>query len=94
MEDPLSDPDDADDSEIGEPLSDEEFREIHRFLQQLALAAYPNPQRIGCPGSATLQAVAWTPWPADHPAYSHIKHCSPCLREMLDFQAIKHAAKN
>lgn len=68
------------------PLSDEEFRELHRILQQAALAAYPNPDRKGCPDKEVLKAIARTPWPANHPGYDHVKHCSPCLREMLDLQ--------
>ena len=68
------------------PLSDDEFRKLHDILQQLALAAYPNPERKECPGTAILREVAGSSFPAKHPAYEHVKHCSPCLREMLDLQ--------
>ena len=68
------------------PLSDDEFKELHRILQQAALAAYPNPERKGCPGSEVLNEIAHTSWPAKHPGYDHVKHCSPCLREMLDMR--------
>jgi hypothetical protein len=68
------------------PLSDEEFKKFHQVLRQLALAAYPNPERKGCPGTDVLRDVASLAWPADHPGYDHIKHCSPCLREMFDLQ--------
>ena len=68
------------------PLSDEEFKKFHHLLRQLALAAYPNPERKGCPGTDELREVARLAWPADHPGYDHIKHCSPCLREMFDLQ--------
>jgi len=72
---------------VGEaPLSDDEFKRIHRTMQELALAAYPNPERRGCPGTEVLREIANTSWPADHPGYDHVKHCSPCLREMLDLQ--------
>lgn len=70
----------------GAPLSEDEFKRIHETLQELALAAYPNPERKGCPGKEVLRDIANTSWPADHPGYDHVKHCSPCLREMLDFQ--------
>ncbi len=79
---------------MGEPpLSDDEFKRIHRTLQELALAAYPNPERKGCPGTEILRQIANTSWPADHPGYDHVKHCSPCLREMLDLQEEIFAAK-
>ena len=68
------------------PLSDDEFKKLHRTLQQLALAAYPNPERKGCPGPEVLREIARTSWPAKHPGYDHVKRCSPCLREMLDMQ--------
>ena len=68
-----------------EPLSDNELRELHRITQEAALKAYPNPDRTGCPGSDTLREVAASSWPADHEAYNHIKECSPCLGEMLEF---------
>ena len=77
----------------GAPLSDDEFRRIHRTLQELALAAYPNPERKGCPGREVLRDIANTPWPADHPGYDHVKTCSPCLREMLDLQEQIFVAK-
>jgi len=74
-------------AEVGEaPLSDDEFKRIHRTLQELALAAYPNPERKGCPGREVLRQIANTQWPADHHGYDHVKHCSPCLREVLDLQ--------
>jgi hypothetical protein len=68
------------------PLSDDEFKELHGILQQAALAAYPNPERKGCPGAEVLMEIAHTAWPANHPGYDHVKHCSPCLREMLDMR--------
>jgi hypothetical protein len=74
-------------------LSDDEFKRIHRTLQELALAAYPNPERKGCPGTEVLRHIANTSWPADHPGYDHVKHCSPCLREMLDLQEEIFVAK-
>lgn len=81
-------------AEVDEPpLSDDEFKRIHRTLQELALAAYPNPERKGCPGTEILRQIANTSWPADHPGYDHVKHCSPCLREMLELQQEIFVAK-
>ena len=69
-----------------ENFSDEDFRELHRIAQTAALAAYPNPNRAGCPGTQTLREVANSRLPSDHPAYKHVATCSPCLREMLDMR--------
>ena len=66
-----------------EPLSDEELRLLHQIAQSGALQASPNPAREGCPPLAVLAEMARAPWPADHPFYAHVKHCSPCLQAML-----------
>lgn len=69
-----------------EELSDQELREIHRLIQQAALTAHPNPERVGCPGAATLAEMAARRRPWDHPAHEHVSQCSPCLKEMLNFR--------
>ncbi len=78
---------------MGESFSDDDLRDLRRLLQQMALAAYPNPQREGCPGSVVLDEVASTPMPFQHPAYEHVKRCSPCLQEMLDLRGAKVRAR-
>jgi hypothetical protein len=77
----------------GEPLSDEELQEIHRFFQDAALREYPNPERIGCPGREVLAEIAGCTPPSLHPAYEHVSECSPCLAEMLDFRRQRLAEK-
>jgi hypothetical protein len=80
-------PDELPPDDEEKPLSDEELREIHRFFQDLALKAYPNPERIGCPGREILAEIARCEPPSVHPAYEeHVSRCSPCLAEMLDIQ--------
>lgn len=71
---------------MGEHLSDDEFHELLRLVQEAALQGYPNPERRNCPGSRILEEVAAAPVPFEHPAYEHIKRCSPCLKEMLDLR--------
>jgi hypothetical protein len=66
-----------------EELSDQELRAIHRLVQQAALTAHPNPERVGCPGTATLVEMAARRRPWEHPAHEHVSQCSPCLKEML-----------
>lgn len=68
-------------------FSEEDFRELHRIAQTAALAAYPNPDRIGCPGTRVLREVANSRLASDHPAYKHVATCSPCLKEMLAFRS-------
>lgn len=71
---------------MDESFSDQELRELHRLIQQAALTGYPNPDRAGCPGQKILEEVAGALIASAHPAYQHIKHCSPCLKEMLDLR--------
>jgi hypothetical protein len=78
---------------MGESFSDDDLRDLRRLLQQVALAAYPNPKREGCPGSAVLDEMASAPLPFEHPAYEHVKQCSPCLKEMLDLRSAKLRAR-
>jgi len=62
---------------------------MHALFQAAALHAFPNPERIGCPGRTILEEIAGLPWPSQHPAYEHVKTCSPCLREMLELRAAR-----
>ena len=55
-------------------------------LEQAFLRAYPNPERIGCPGKAVLLALARKQLPIEHPAYLHLGECSPCFGEFKQLQ--------
>src|SRR5262245_14362952 len=48
--------------------------------------ANPNPDRIGCPSSDVLRALATRQRPIGDPAYEHLTRCSPCYREFRQFQ--------
>ena len=72
--------------EFPEEFTNEDLRDLHRLVQQAALHSYPNPERTGCPGLRVLEEVANTRAPFQHPAYNHIKTCSPCLTEMLELR--------
>ena len=53
----------------------------------MALRAYPNPDRIGCPGHAALEEVASLPLSSRHSLFqTHINRCSECLRELLEIR--------
>jgi hypothetical protein len=55
-------------------------------FEEAFLHGYPNPDRIGCPGSDVLRALARRELPIDHPARLHLGECSPCFREFKQFQ--------
>jgi hypothetical protein len=72
---------------VAEELSDAEFKTFHRLVQDMALRAYPNPDRIGCLGQAALEEVASVPLSSRHELFqSHINRCSECLRELLEIR--------
>ncbi len=65
-------------------ISDNDFKEFVRTVQDLALRAYPNPGRADCPGSQVIHEVALLSRPAAHPVFqSHIVRCSPCIQDVL-----------
>jgi hypothetical protein len=71
---------------MADTFSDDGLQQFHRIIQDAALAAYPNPERVGCPGTPILKEIANAPRPFEHVFYEHVAKCSPCLREMLDFR--------
>lgn len=72
---------------MAEELSDADFKKFHRLVQDMALRAYPNPDRIGCLGQAALEEVASLPLSSRHELFqSHINRCSECLRELLEIR--------
>ena len=48
--------------------------------------ANPNPDRIGCPPSEVLRALAARQRPIGDPAFEHLAQCSPCYRDFRHFQ--------
>ena len=55
-------------------------------LAQVFLHAFPNPERVGCPGGSILRALARKQLPTDHPAFTHVGECSPCFQELRVYQ--------
>ena len=73
--------------EVADELSEADFKAFHRLVQDMALSAYPNPDRIGCPGHAALEEVASLPLSSRHElSQTHINRCSECLRELLEIR--------
>jgi hypothetical protein len=68
---------------------EEKFNRLRDILQNLWLKAYPNPDRIGCPGGRAVENLAKRASDLRddieaEPDYEHVTHCSPCDREFLD----------
>jgi hypothetical protein len=68
--------------------SREEERRMLAMFEQAALNDYPNPDRVGCPGSAFLQRLARhrRSIPITHPDLTHVARCSPCFQEFSEFR--------
>ena len=65
-------------------ISDNDLKEFVKTVQDLALRAYPNPDRADCPNSQIIHEVAGQSRPSAHPVFqSHIVHCSPCIGDVL-----------
>lgn len=60
-------------------------------IEELLLRAYPNPERKGCPGSETIQALANKDLPHSHPAWEHVWKCSPCFAEFRELRDARRA---
>jgi hypothetical protein len=72
---------------MADKLSEADFKNFHRLVQDMALRAYPNPDRIGCLGQADLEDVASLPLSSRHELFqAHINRCSECLREVLEIR--------
>src|SRR5215472_7362515 len=76
-------------SDIVAGVSEEKFL---RAAREYVKWAYPNPDRVGCPGRARLQTLAHRKCSiADHMGeIDHIVTCSPCF---VEYHAIRRAWK-
>jgi hypothetical protein len=69
-------------------LTPEQERAMLALFEQASLNDYPNPERIGCPGTDFLKQLAHdhrSIKPSDH-RLDHVAHCSPCFREFVVFR--------
>jgi hypothetical protein len=71
-----------------ERLTREQQRRMLELFEQAALHDYPNPERIGCPGSEFLKRLATDRKSIDlnDPALTHVARCSPCFREFAGYR--------
>jgi hypothetical protein len=71
-----------------EEFSAAELEKLRRVFQEAALNDFPNPDRIGCPtDKSVLKSMAAKTLPLTDPAWRHAARCSPCFREIKQFEA-------
>lgn len=70
------------------PYSGREEEQMLRAFGQALGQEFPNPDRVGCPGSETLKGIALRriPLRAARPWLDHFSSCSPCFREFTAFR--------
>ena len=58
------------------------------ILRQGLATEFPNPERIGCPGSALLKGIAQgkVSLTEAEPWLNHLGSCSPCFQEFKEFR--------
>ena len=73
--------------------TEEKYRRLQREIQGAILRNYPNPNRQGCPGDATVRSLAANPDSIkakdeadEQGAWYHIAHCSPCYASFLELR--------
>lgn len=72
-----------------ERLSPDEERAWLKLMEKAALNDFPNPERIGCPGSEFLRRLAvdrGSVSPSDE-RIGHLSRCSPCFQEFTAFRS-------
>jgi hypothetical protein len=59
------------------------------------LKEFPNPDRVGCPGSDVLRKIASREMPLSGADkwLDHLGSCSPCYRDFLQFQSVHRARR-
>jgi hypothetical protein len=78
-----------------EPLTPEQEKAMLDLFEQASLNDYPNPDRIGCPGSEFLKQLASNrrSIKLSDRRLDHVTHCSPCFREFVSFREGLRRAK-
>jgi len=73
--------------------TEEKYRRLQREIQGAILRNYPNPNRQGCPGDASVRSLAANPDSIkaeddadEQGAWYHITHCSPCYASFLELR--------
>jgi hypothetical protein len=71
-------------------------RQLLDAFEQAALRDFPNPDRVGCPGTEFLRTLATdrSSVSVRDPRLDHVTHCSPCFTEFARFRAEAGTALN
>ena len=77
-------------------LSTTQEEKLLKSAKELFLNEFPNPDRKGCPDSATIKAIAFGKLSGERAStwWSHFATCSPCTREFAAFQQQARASRN
>jgi hypothetical protein len=69
---------------------EDHWNRLQREYQKGVQAAYPNPERRGCPETDSLRDLAARSARhediEDEQQWKHVIHCAPCYREYLDLR--------
>ena len=60
-----------------------DIERVRKELQASALREFPNPERVGCPDPAVLDAMSRRTIEMTQAQLHHITHCSPCFQTFL-----------
>jgi hypothetical protein len=83
---------------MADEAQQEAFERVQKLLEEAILRDYPNPERIGCPGTDALKRIAFQDVaPTSDPAWQHTIRCAPCYTEFLqlrtDYKARRQKAR-
>jgi hypothetical protein len=72
-------------SDRNQRISDKQMRDIVALGKKYSKSAFPNPEREGCPKTATLRAMAYRDkrLSLEDLPISHVVSCSPCYQEYM-----------
>jgi hypothetical protein len=63
-----------------------DIERVRKELQASALREFPNPERVGCPDPAVLDAMSRRTIEITQSQLHHITHCSPCFQTFLSIR--------
>jgi len=63
-----------------------DIERVRKELQASALREFPNPDRVGCPDPAVLDAISRRKTEMTQEQLHHVTHCSPCFQTFLSIR--------
>jgi hypothetical protein len=72
---------------------EQQWDRLQRKYQEAVGASYPNPERIGCPGTDVVRELAAQSARfedlEEDLGWKHVIQCAPCYREFLDLRELR-----